>query len=283
MKQQRYSPLPFFLAALCDMFSRVFVGENVFFSAKEGLLGGVLAFAAVWLCLTALQSLNVQAIFSAEASPIRWLWLAVLLIGLFAAGAMTFWDLAVVYRRQFDCSTVWLILLALGMLILRPALLSMERAAHAIFALLLLAGAVLLIGLGGQMHWYSLSFAAPRVQGVSAAFFGLLCFIPEYFALPLFSRGKASGLVPGGLLIAQGSVLLCAEMVFGFENQSGRYPAMEMLRAWGIGAFSRLDALVVGLWLMLALFRLLFIESLLEQTYHLLRDRKQKGETRNEA
>ena len=49
----------------------------------------------------------------------------------------------------------------------------------------------------------------------------------------------------------QAAALLGGALLFG----SGAYPRLELLRAWSGGSFSRMDALLLLLWLLCAVYR----------------------------
>lgn len=49
----------------------------------------------------------------------------------------------------------------------------------------------------------------------------------------------------------QAAALLGGALLFG----SGAYPRLELLRAWSSGSFSRMDALLLLLWLLCAVYR----------------------------
>ena len=62
--------------------------------------------------------------------------------------------------------------------------------------------------------------------------------------------GAAHGLAAGMGLCGAGA-LLGGALLFG----SGTYPRLELLRAWSGGSFSRMDALLLLLWLLCAVYR----------------------------
>ena len=116
------------------------------------------------------------------------------------------------------------------------------------------AAVLLLAGVCQQLAWQNLSFGwQAGAQGAA----GLFHFYPEYLALPFFVqrslRGRA-GLLP--LLdygVCAGFALL-NELVFG-AALAQRLSEGELLRAWGLGIFSRFDSFLLLIWLMLALLR----------------------------
>ena len=120
--------------------------------------------------------------------------------------------------------------------------------AQVLWWLAALGGVVCLAGLGGQMGW-------PRLLAWEQAPKGPFT-VPvyaEYAAWPLLCRsagprGATLPLLTGAL---QTGVALALVLVFGRD-----YPARELLRAWSVGVFSRLDAALLLLWLICALFRM---------------------------
>ena len=111
--------------------------------------------------------------------------------------------------------------------------------------------AVCLLGLAGQMHWLRL-LAESSAQQPEA----LLC--AEYFAMPLLcpQEPPRRGLcLPWAAYGVQAGAALGMQLVFG----GGAYPAQELLRAWSVGAFSRMDALLLLIWLSCAVYRICFL------------------------
>ena len=62
-------------------------------------------------------------------------------------------------------------------------------------------------------------------------------------------------MLPLAAFAVQTAVLLGRTMLFGAKD----YPIQELLRAWGMGMFSRLDAALLLLWLACAIFRMGFL------------------------
>ena len=109
-------------------------------------------------------------------------------------------------------------------------------------------GMVCLLGLARQMHWAGLLVqAAPQRTTFTMPVYA------EYFALPLLcGRGRRHGAaLPWITALVQTAAALCMVLVFGRE-----YPAREVLRAWSVGVFSRLDAALLLVWLTCAIFRI---------------------------
>ena len=109
-------------------------------------------------------------------------------------------------------------------------------------------GVVCLLGLAGQLHWYRLFTPAQPTAAnwdipVYAEYFaGAFCAV---HGLPAARSGCRYGLA------VQAAALLGSALLFGSET----YPRLELLRAWSSGSFSRMDALLLLLWLLCAVYR----------------------------
>lgn len=112
------------------------------------------------------------------------------------------------------------------------------------------AGGVLcLLGLAGQLHWYRL-FASAQPTGTN---WGMPVYA-EYFAGALLCSARSARRtvwLPVWGFAVQASALLGGALLFG----SGTYPRLELLRAWSGSSFSRMDALLLLLWLLCAVYR----------------------------
>lgn len=114
-----------------------------------------------------------------------------------------------------------------------------------------LGGAVCLLGLFGQLSWLRLVEADTllSVQKPTAVFYA------EYLLWPLLCPGaslrKAASL-PWTACVVQVAAAMGMGLVFGTSG----YPALELLRAWSVGAFSRMDALLLLIWLACAIYRI---------------------------
>lgn len=108
--------------------------------------------------------------------------------------------------------------------------------------------AVCLLGLTGQMHWAGL---LAQTETPQAAF--TVPVYAEYFAVPLLcGRGRRHGAcLPLLTALVQTAAALSMALLFGRE-----YPVQELLRAWSVGVFSRLDAALLLVWLTCAIFRI---------------------------
>lgn len=116
------------------------------------------------------------------------------------------------------------------------------------------AGLLLLTGVWQQLRWQNLSFGWQADFHKAA---GLFHFYPEYLMLAFFvplQKQKRGFLLPAlDYGVCTGFVLL-NELVFG-AALAQRLSQGELLRAWGLGIFSRFDSFLLLIWLMLALLR----------------------------
>ena len=140
---------------------------------------------------------------------------------------------------------------------------ALDRSARAVWWLLAAGALVCLAGLGSQMHWQRL-FAAEGASIWNGGWPAVPIY-PEYFALPLLCQKKKlhqGFLLPFWSYGVQAGYALVLELVLG-RAVSSDYRGLELLRAWTLGYFSRLDALLLLLWLTAALWRICLLAYLL--------------------
>lgn len=123
--------------------------------------------------------------------------------------------------------------------------------------LLVLSGVVFLAGVMGQFRWERLILTQTGgdVQTLLYA---------EFFLLPILCKNaspKASFFLP----IFSCGVQIGAAFLFALLFSGREYPAQELLRAWTLGAFSRMDTLLVLLWLTCAVLRICFLAGATRQ------------------
>ena len=110
-------------------------------------------------------------------------------------------------------------------------------------------GVACLLGLAGQLHWYRLFTPAQP----TAANWGVPVYA-EYFAGALLCSARSARRtvwLPVWGFAVQAAALLGSALLFG----GSAYPRLELLRAWSSGSFSRMDALLLLLWLLCAVYR----------------------------
>ena len=130
---------------------------------------------------------------------------------------------------------------------IRPA--SWNASARVLWWFAAVGGVVCLLGLAGQSHWYRLFTTAQQ----SATNWGVPLYA-EYFAGALLCSARSARRtvwLPVWGFAVQAAALLGSALLFG----SGAYPRLELLRAWNGGSFSRMDALLLLLWLLCAVYR----------------------------
>ena len=131
---------------------------------------------------------------------------------------------------------------------------SWNAAARVLWWMVFLGLVLCLPGLLGQMHWARLvaADAARPARSVQALVYA------EYFFGPPQCAGKTPKHLLGLPWLAfavQAAAWLGMGLVFG----AGDYPQRELLRAWNAGVFSRLDALLLLVWLACAFYRIGFL------------------------
>ena len=130
---------------------------------------------------------------------------------------------------------------------IRPA--SWNASARVLWWFAAVGGLVCLLGLAGQLHWYRL-FTPAQPTGAN---WGVPVYA-EYFAGALLCSARSARRtvwLPLCGFAVQAVALLGSALLFG----SGAYPRLELLRAWSGGSFSRMDALLLLLWLLCAVYR----------------------------
>ena len=112
------------------------------------------------------------------------------------------------------------------------------------------AGAVVVCRCGRRgLHWYRLFTPAQP----TAANWDIPVYA-EYFAGALLCSARSARRtvwLPVWGFAVQAAALLGSALLFGSET----YPRLELLRAWSSGSFSRMDALLLLLWLLCAVYR----------------------------
>ena len=126
---------------------------------------------------------------------------------------------------------------------------SWNASARVLWWFVAVGGVVCLLGLAGQLHWYRLfTPAQPTATGWGVPVYA------EYFAGALLCSARSARRtvwLPVWGFAVQAATLLGGALLFG----SGAYPRLELLRAWSSGSFSRMDALLLLLWLLCAVYR----------------------------
>ena len=228
------------------------IGQLVTAALADGIPQGVPVRRALWLgavstvCLCILSALAAAALLNKAPS------FAVRL----ALTAGLFMELAhIIVQAQGLCAAEFSSMALLGFLPLllwagwgiRPA--SWNASARVLWWFAAVGGVICLLGLAGQLHWYRLfTPAQPTATGWGVPVYA------EYFAGALLCSARSvrrTVWLPVWGFAVQAAALLGGALLFG----SGAYPRLELLRAWSGGSFSRMDALLLLLWLLCAVYR----------------------------
>ena len=198
----------------------------------------------------------ISGVFSAcwQRAAMQWIWL-------FSAGA---WFLAelfgTVMQAQNICQQEFRSMALIGLL---PLLLwagwcippsGWDAPARVLWWFVLLGGLVCLTGLAGQMDWAHLLTA----DAVQLARWPRVPLYAEYLLWPLlagYEEPRSMSWLPWLTFLAQAGLTAGMCLVFGAAD----YPAQELLRAWSADVFSRMDALLLLIWLTCAIFRIGFL------------------------
>lgn len=128
----------------------------------------------------------------------------------------------------------------------------------ALCVVLVLTGGFLIAGLWSQMRWTRLSFA---VEGTPLTAIRQLRFYPEYLLACTEKNRKCAFAFPGLDFAVRFLLVVMLELVFG--SLATQLTTGELVRAWGLGMFSRFDALMLMVWFLLAFFRVVLMASVL--------------------
>ena len=198
----------------------------------------------------------ISGVFSAcwQRAAMQWVWL-------FSAGA---WFLAelfgTVMQAQNICQQEFRSMALIGLL---PLLLwagwcippsGWDAPVRVLWWFVLLGGLVCLTGLAGQMDWAHLLTA----DAVQLARWPRVPLYAEYLFWPLlagYEEPRSMSWLPWLTFLAQAGLTAGMCLVFGAAD----YPAQELLRAWSADVFSRMDALLLLIWLTCAIFRTGFL------------------------
>lgn len=252
---------PFYVVALAEILYGMMRGQTVYFTAREGILSAFLLFATSAAGIWLLCKLSTWS----KWERIRPLYGKCLAVLLFFHGWIQIFHLSFLSRQEYQTGGVWILLFVIGLLALKIDWHALCRITESIWLVTFLA-AFLLAGLLQNMVWKNLSLESVNPSRVKAAYMVLFYFCPELLALPFAQKntGKIWYKLPTAILIFQGLELIGAEAVFGWEQEAGRFPAIEAVRCCGIGSFSRLDDIFVGLWLFVCMYRLVVVWQLIK-------------------
>lgn len=219
----------------------------------DGIPQGVPVRRALWLgavstvCLCILSALAAAALLNkAPSFAVR----LALTAGLFMELAHT------IAQAQGLCAAEFSSMALLGFLPLllwagwriRPG--SWNACARVLWWFVTVGSVVCLLGLGKQMQWYRL--LQPTAQTVHSVL--RVPVYAEYFAGAVLCNARAvhrTVWLPVWSFAVQAAGVVGIALLFGDTV----YPQLELLRAWSGGSFSRMDALLLLLWLLCAVYR----------------------------
>ena len=140
-----------------------------------------------------------------------------------------------------------------------------SRAAKILWVLVVVVGVICIAGLAGQFRWQNLlettAVFSRAINKINIPIYA------EYFALSLVDSKETStqtsyrmSWLPLGAFLLEVGCRLGIELLFGSAQD---YPGYELLRAWTLGMFSRLDSLILLVWLTIGLFRICLLVQIL--------------------
>ena len=260
-----FSPAALGLGLVTAALAESFYGPAGAYPARSALLLGGAQAAGLWL-LARLFGLwaGRRGLFGGQgflprlAGWLFFLW--------FAAGfARTAAVAQTVCREEFGSNALIAVLPLLLLAVWQMDAGALDRSARALWWLLGLGAAACLAGLGEQLRWQRLWDGG--AAGLWAEGWPPLRLYPEYFALPLLcseADAPRAARLPWFVWAVQGGYALVLALVLGRPEGPG-YTGLELLRAWAMGYFSRLDALLLLIWLAAALWRLCLLAFVLRR------------------
>ena len=129
-----------------------------------------------------------------------------------------------------------------------------DAPARVLWWFIALGALVGIAGTAGQMHWAHLL----TVDGVQLARRPCVPLYAEYLAWPMLcpaAKPHRAAALPWLAFLVQAGLACGMCLVFG----AAAYPEQELLRVWNAGIFSRMDALLLLIWLTCAVFRIGFL------------------------
>ena len=253
-KSESMSEKPVLLAVLSEALCRVCTQTGRSFTAREALAGAALACAALTALLWLVQRLAAAPRFG-RAGQLA----AAALLG--AGGVRAFLQVIRLSGQFPGAGPGWPLVLAAALLALHPSLNALERCSVPLLALGALVGIWAFLGLAAQLRWQNLSLLPLRAAGAADAFRAFFLPLPDYLLLVWCAPAHAGRArrIPALYCALSAGLVLAAELLFGSAAGAAPYAAMEGIRAWGLGHFSRMDPLWTGLWLLLTFYRILLL------------------------
>lgn len=248
-QKRTYLPL-LFACLLADSFIRPFGMENEALPARWNILSGAVA---------VLILLAVFAVYEKAScgQPSR-LAAGVLFFALaFSAGleilqGQRFY--AYVMDRPLMPGAFFLLVLAAALYGADAGFSSLDRAAGAVLALTALSAGILLLSVLPQLRFSNLQTAPVTLPELWTKAKGQLYLPPELVLLPLLckhgSGKRSSKLLLLAFAVSSGLCIL-GEMTLGTAYTGREQPVYTIARLGGISVFRRLDAVHIGVWMLL--------------------------------
>lgn len=126
-----------------------------------------------------------------------------------------------------------------------------------------LAMILLVASVGGQMQVNNLQMEEAPLQALPGAVWQQCVLLPEYFLTAMLCKGPAKqsrknfAALAALLLCTQGALAILGECILGAGYGQENQPVYTIARLGGISVFRRLDALHVGIWMLLVLLKLM--------------------------
>lgn len=215
---------------------------------------GMIVYGAVQAALLTFLSVILSACWQKMGPAARQVWLFAASVWLLAELCGTAVQAQSICRQEFHSMALvgLLPLLLLAGWKIPPS--GWDAPARVLWWLVGLGVLVGLAGTAGQMHWAHLL----TVDAVQLARWPRVPLYAEYLVWPAVcpeaGPRRAAGL-PWLAFLVQASLAGGMCLVFGAAD----YPEQELLRAWSMGVFSRMDALLLLIWLTCAVFRIGFL------------------------
>ena len=255
--EQKQAATLVFAAFLTDSFLQPFGRQAEVLPARTAILSGAVRFAL--LCAAAL--LYLRWCGRARPGRIRSLLLCaalVLSIALEVIQGERFYN----YVMQQQLQALLFLLLVFGAAYY-GAFAGVQALGRAAWPVLALAGASILVlgwSVAGQMQFSHLQ--TPPATAASLAELAIRRFYlpPELVLLPFLcdqgGDGRGAAKLVGAVFLADSLLALLGEMTLGAAYTSEAQPVYTIARLGGLSVFRRLDALHVGVWLLLFLLKI---------------------------
>lgn len=250
MRQERFEPQVLYINTAAATAGACILCSGVESSAQAVLIWGFWqGLALVLLAAACAAFLPDGGAARGAACAALWLWLGFEL-------AQTLWQAQSLCWQQFGSRVVIGLVPLLLWLGIKSRPEELSRAARVLWWFALCGAAVCVLGLGAQTQWQRLMAAGEWRQKLPVA-----PVYAEYFACRLLcpQSGRAVRRAvwqPLACFAVQAAFSLGYAMLFG---GSGSYAGVELLRALSVGVFSRVDAFLLLIWVVLALYRVCFL------------------------